>query len=101
MVSPVYLMPEVTFMYSCIPECLGGVVARPCKSLLALPRRCNSTSLQTGCMVIVLAPVVEAARPPRVCPMALGYGLPPLDDKSKHGQQEETDLQQGRGRRGS
>ncbi len=30
------------------------------------------------CMVIVLAPVVEAARLPRVCPVALGYGLPPL-----------------------
>ena len=30
------------------------------------------------CMVAVLAPMVEAARLPRVCPMALGYELPPL-----------------------
>ena len=34
--------------------------------------------LQTDCMMIVLAPVVEAARLSLVCPMALGYGLPPL-----------------------
>ena len=38
--------------------------------------------LQTGCMVTVLAPVVEAARLPRVCPMALGYGLPPCDNNN-------------------
>ena len=29
--------------------------------------------LQTDCMVTVLGPMVEAARLPRVCPMALGY----------------------------
>ena len=38
----------------------------------------HAIGLQTDCMVTVLAPVVEAARLPRVCPMALGYGLPPL-----------------------
>ena len=38
----------------------------------------HAIGLQTGHMVVcVLAPVVEAARLPRVCPMALGYGLPP------------------------
>ena len=40
----------------------------------------HAIGLQTGCMVIVLAPVVEAARLPRVCPMALGYGLPPCNN---------------------
>ena len=30
----------------------------------------------------VLAPVVEAARLPRVCPMALGYGLPPCNNNT-------------------
>ncbi len=34
--------------------------------------RHRAIGLQTVCMVIVLAPVVEAARLPRVCPMALG-----------------------------
>ena len=38
----------------------------------------HAIGLQTDCMVTVLAPVVEAARLPRVCPMALGYDLPPL-----------------------
>ena len=33
-------------------------------------------------MVTVLAPVVEAARLPRVCPMALGYGLPPCNNNN-------------------
>ena len=42
-----------------------------------MPSQHHAIGLQTGCMVIVLAPVVEAARLPRVCPMALGYGLPP------------------------
>ena len=37
----------------------------------------HAIGLQTDCMLTVLAPVVEAARLPRVCPMALGYGLPP------------------------
>ena len=45
--------------------------------LCMLSRHC-AIGLQTDCMVIVLAPVVEAARLPRVCAMALGYGLPPL-----------------------
>ena len=35
-------------------------------------------------MVTVLAPVVEAARLPRVCPMALGYGLPPCNNSQAH-----------------
>ena len=38
----------------------------------------HAIGLQTDCMVIVLAPVVEAAGLPRVCPFALGYGLPSL-----------------------
>ena len=38
----------------------------------------HAIGLQTDCMVTVLAPVVEAARVPCVCPMALGYGLPQL-----------------------
>ena len=42
----------------------------------------HAIGLQTGCMVIVLAPVVEAARLPRVCPMALGYGLPPCNNNN-------------------
>ena len=37
----------------------------------------HAIGLQTGCTVVVLARVVEAARLPRVCPMALGYGVPP------------------------
>ena len=40
----------------------------------------HAIGLQTDCMVTVLAPVVEAARLPRVCPMALGYGLPPCNN---------------------
>ena len=44
----------------------------------------HAIGLQTGCMVIVLAPVVEAARLPRVCPMALGYGLPPCNNNNGH-----------------
>ncbi len=31
-------------------------------------------------MVTGLALMIEAGRLPRVCPMALGYGLPPCDD---------------------
>ena len=45
----------------------------PC--LHAIPTSCNWAA--DWCMMVVLAPVVEAARLPRVCPMALGYGLPP------------------------
>ena len=40
----------------------------------------HAIGLQTGGMVVVLAPVVEAARLPRVCPVALGYGLPPCNN---------------------
>ena len=47
------------------------------ESMFCMPSQHYAIGLQTGCMVIVLAPVVEAARLPRVCPMALGYGLPP------------------------
>ncbi len=36
-------------------------------------KQANFSPAQTYCMVTVLAPVVEAARLPRVCPMALGY----------------------------
>ena len=47
--------------------------------MLCMLSRHRAIGLQTDCMVIVLAPMdVEAARLPRVCPMALGYGLPPL-----------------------
>ena len=42
--------------------------------------RGNYKRLQTGCMVIVLAPVVEATRLPHVCPIALGYGSHACDD---------------------
>ena len=42
----------------------------------------HAIGLQTGCMVVLLAPVVEAARVPRVCPMALGYGLPPCKNNN-------------------
>ena len=45
--------------------------------MFCMPSQHHAIGLQTGCMVTVLAPVVEAARLPRVCPMALGYGLPP------------------------
>ena len=38
--------------------------------------------LQTDGMVAVLGPMVEAARLPRVCPMALGYGSPSFEDQS-------------------
>ena len=38
----------------------------------------HATELRTACMVAVLACGVEADRLPRVCCMALGYGLPPL-----------------------
>ncbi len=47
------------------------------KSMFCMPSQHHAIGLQTGCMVTVLAPVVEAARLPHVCPMALGYGLPP------------------------
>ncbi len=46
--------------------------------MLCMLSQHHAIGLQTDCMVTVLAPVVEAARLPRVCPMALGYGLPPL-----------------------
>ncbi len=39
--------------------------------------------LQTGCVVIVSAPVVEAAKLPRVCPMASCYGLPPFNTNNE------------------
>ncbi len=48
------------------------------ESMLCMLSQHRAIGLQTDCMVTVLAPVVEAARLPRVCPMALGYGLPPL-----------------------
>ena len=48
------------------------------ESMLCMLSQHHAIGLQTDCMVAVLAPVVEAARLPRVCPMALGYGLPPL-----------------------
>ena len=38
--------------------------------------------LQTDGMVAVLGPMVEAARLPRACPMALGYGSPSFEDQS-------------------
>lgn len=39
----------------------------------------HAIELQTHCMVAVLAPwMAEAARLPRVCPMALVCGVPPL-----------------------
>ena len=47
-----------------------------------MPFQRHVIGLQTGCMVTVLVPVVEAARLPRVCPMALGYGLPPCDNNN-------------------
>ena len=47
--------------------------------MFCMPSQHHAIGLQTGCMVTVLAPVVEAARLPRVCPMALGYGLPPCN----------------------
>ena len=50
--------------------------------MFCMPSQHHAIGLQTGCMVTVLAPVVEAARLPRVCPMALGYGLPPCNDNS-------------------
>ena len=44
----------------------------------------HAIGLHTDCMVTVLAHVVEAARLPRVCPMALGYGLPPCKNNNMH-----------------
>ncbi len=38
----------------------------------------HADGLQTDCMVGVLAPVAEAARISRICPMAPGYRCPPL-----------------------
>ena len=48
--------------------------------MLCMPSQHHAIGLQTDCVVVVPAPVVslEAARLPRACPMALGYGLPPL-----------------------
>ena len=51
----------------------------PLDLTFCMPSQHHAIGLQTGCMVTVLAPVVEAARLPRVCPMALGYGLPPCN----------------------
>ena len=48
--------------------------------MFCMPSHHQSIGLQTGCMMTVLAPVVEAARLPRVCPIALGYGLPPCNN---------------------
>ncbi len=48
------------------------------ESMLCMLSQHHAIELQTDCMVTMLAPVVEAARLPRVCPMALGYRLPPL-----------------------
>ena len=53
------------------------------ESMFCMPSQHHAIALQTGCMVIVLAPVVEAARLPRVCPMALGYGLPPCNNNNR------------------
>ena len=36
-------------------------------------------------MVAVLAPMVDAARLPRVCPLVSGYKLPALFKLSEHG----------------
>ena len=47
-----------------------------------MPSQHHAIGLQTGCKVTMLAPVVEAARLPRVCPMALGYGLPPCNNNN-------------------
>ncbi len=48
------------------------------ESMLCVLSLHHAIGLQTDCMVALLAPMVEAARLPRVCPKALGYGLPPL-----------------------
>ena len=50
--------------------------------MFCMPSQHHAIGLQTGCMVTVLAPVVEAARLPRVCPMALGYGKPPCNNNT-------------------
>ena len=49
------------------------------QSMYCMPSQRYATGLQAGCMVTVLAPVVEAARLPCVCPLTLGYGLPPCN----------------------
>ena len=48
--------------------------------MFCMPSQHHAIGLQTGCMVTMPAPMVEAARLPRVCPMALGYGLPPCNN---------------------
>ena len=48
------------------------------ESMLCMLSAHCAIGLQTDCMVIVLVPVIEAARLPRECPIALGYGLLPL-----------------------
>ena len=52
--------------------------------MFCMPSQHHAIGLQTGCMVTVLAPVVEAARLPCVCPMALGYGLPPCNNNNNN-----------------
>ena len=48
------------------------------ESMLCMLSQHRAIGLQADCMMTVLAPMVEAARLPCACPMALGYGLPPL-----------------------
>ena len=55
-------------------------LSMPLELMFCMPSQHHTIGLQTGCMVTVLALVVEAARLPRVCPMALGYGLPPCNN---------------------
>ena len=63
---------------ACLPCVFKLLVHVALESMLCMLSQHHAIGLQTDCMVAVLAPVVEAARLPRVCPMALGYGLPPL-----------------------
>ncbi len=46
--------------------------------VVCMPSQHHAVGLWTGCMVAVLAPLVEAARSPLVCPIPLGYGSPSL-----------------------
>ncbi len=48
------------------------------ESMLCVLSYHHAIGMQRKCMAALLTPMVEAAKLLHVCPMALGYGVPPL-----------------------
>ena len=59
---------------------MRSTMAYALESILCMLSQHYAIGLQTDCMVIVLGPMVEAARVPHECLITLGYGLPPCMD---------------------